>query len=112
MNREEFETEILTGDKNDYVSTEALEFFSNTANFNVINRSALEKDSIPQTEFISIALPRSGVSFSDDELITQVRTMLLDNSRDIQKHQFRYRGYAPESIEIWRHGNGFSAFAL
>lgn len=112
MDRSDFEHEVLSGDKNDYVGDDVLSFFKDTADFRVIERSALEKSAVDQTEFISVALAESVDNFSDSELIEKVKEAMTDGSRDVQKYQMRDGGNAPTTVEIWRHGSGFSAFAL
>lgn len=111
MNRDEFESEVLSGTRADYVSDEAKEFFVETADFRVIDKSAMEKDQIDQTECVSVALPTSGSSVSDEDLIIRVHEALTTTS-DTQKYQLRHNGGVANTIEIWRHGSGFSAFAL
>lgn len=113
MDRKEFVNKVLTGNRDDYVSDEVLEFFEDTASFRVEDKSALEKDEISQTEFVSVAFLESADNFSDEELIDRVRNKLTgENSSDIQKYQLRDGGRAPNTVSIWRHGNGYSAFAL
>lgn len=112
MNQSEFEREVFSGSKNDAVSEEALAFLKENADFRVIDKSALNKSDFRQTEFISIALPESGDNYSDAELISEVKEKMTDGQRDIQKYQFRDGSDAPTVVEIWRHGSGYSAFAL
>jgi len=112
MNENDFKNAILNGSQTDYVSDEALEFFRDSASFRVIDKSALEKDDVEQTEFISVALAESGDNFSDSQLVEKVKQTMCDGSRDIQKHQLRHSDSIPNTIEIWRHGNGYSAFAF
>lgn len=112
MDKSDFEHEVLSGGKNEYVGDDVLSFFKDTAEFRVIERSALEKGDVEQTEFISVALPESGSNFSDDDLVDKVKEAMTDGARDVQNYQMRDGGQAPNTIEIWRHGSGFSAFAL
>lgn len=112
MDRSDFEHDVLSGGKNDYVGDDVLSFFKDTADFRVVDRSALEKGDVKQTEFISVALPESGDNFSDADLIEKVKEAMVDGSRDIQKYQMRDGDKAPNTVEVWRHGSGFSAFAF
>lgn len=112
MDRKDFEDAVLTGGRTDYVSDEALEFLIKTAQFRVIERSALEKGDVEQTEFVSIALPESADNYSDEELIEKVKETVQDGGTDTQMYQMRDDGKAPNVVEVWRHGSGFSAFAL
>lgn len=112
MDRTEFEAEVLNGSRTEYVSDDALEFLVASAEFRVIDRSAMEKDEISQTEFVSIALPESADNYSDEDLIGRVKDTVSRGGTDTQKYQMRDDGDAPTVIEIWRHGNGYSAFAL
>lgn len=112
MDRTEFEDEVLSGSRTAYISDEALEYLVESVEFRVINRSAMEKDEISQTEFVSIALPESADNYSDDDLISRVKDTVARGGTDTQKYQMRDAGDAPTVIEIWRHGNGYSAFAL
>lgn len=111
MNHSEFQTHILEGDKNDYVDKEALVYLKESAEYRVIDRSALESDQIDQTKFVNVST--AGQTYTDRELIKNVKEVLsTGHSSDIQKYQLRHDGKAVNVIEIWRHGSGYSAFGF
>lgn len=112
MNQSDFEADVFSGNRDDYVSEAVLEFLKETADFRVIERSALDKGDVDQTEFVSVALPESADNYSDEELISEVKEKMTDGQRDVQKYQLRDGDDAPTVVEIWRHGSGYSAFAL
>lgn len=109
MDNSEFREHVLNGDRTEYVKEDAIQYLRDNASFRVINKSALEKDEISQTEFVSIST--TGTSYTDDELIKAVKEK-MGIGADIQKFEFRHNKSAPTVIEIWRHGSGYSAFAL
>lgn len=110
MNQTDFEDEVFSGTRSDYVSTEALEYFRNMADYRVIDKSAM--DDADQDKLVSVSLPKSGDNFSDAELISKVQDKLGSGNQDIQKYQLRDGNDTPTVVEIWRHGNGYSAYAL
>ena len=112
MKEDEFRSHILDGPKDEYVSEEALEYLRELVEYTVIERSAMEKDQIEQTECISVALSGFIDNYTDADLIDLVKEKLCDGNRDIQKYQLRDGEKIPTQIEIWRHGSGYSAFAL
>lgn len=110
MNRQEFENHIKSGSKNDYVDQEAINYFKENAEFDVVERSAMEKSDVPQSAFLSISLPRSN-EMTPKELIQKVKENMEAGTLDTQKHQFRDGGVV-DYIEIWKHPKGYSAFAF
>lgn len=109
MNVTEFEEHVLSGDRTEYVDVDAIHYLRDTASFRVIDKSAMDKNQIDQTEFVSVST--SGESYSDGELIDRVKDA-MESTADIQKYQFRHGDDPVSHIEIWRHGSGYSAFAL
>lgn len=110
MDQNSFKEEVFSETRADYVSQDALEYFRDAANYRVIDRSGM--DDADQDKLISVSLPTSGDNFSDSELISKVQEKLGSGTQDIQKYQLRDGNDAPTVIEIWRHGNGYSAYAL
>ena len=110
MDTESFKNHIYGGSDTDYVSTDALQFLSDSASYTIVERSALEKQNVDSTECISIST--TGTVPKGQELITRIKELLEDGQRDIQKYQLRCDGKIPNTIEIWRHGSGYSAFAV
>ena len=112
MDTSEYESQIVNGNRTDAVSQDVIEYLLETADFRVVERSALEKSDIDQSEFLSIALPSSN-DYSEDQLIQIVKTKMESGEiSDGQKFQFRHDGNVPTVVEIWKHGHGYSAFAL
>lgn len=107
-----FEERVFSGGRDEYVADEIASFFAREAEYRVIDSSALVKSEFGQTEFVSVSLPESADNYTDEELIEKVREAVLDGGHDIQKYQFRDGADAPRVVEVWRHGSGYSAFAL
>jgi hypothetical protein len=124
MDRQSFEEYVLRGDTDEYVSEEALAYLRENAEFRVIHRSALEKEGVEQRPLVSVALPESTDNWSDGEFLDAVKEKLGDGMRgdaameeanfinDIQKGNLRHQGEVANTIVIWIHGSGYSAFAL
>lgn len=112
MDRQSFEDYVLSGSGDEYVSDEALAYFRENAEFRVIHRSALEKEGVEQRPLVSVALPESTDNWSDGEVLDEVKEKLGDGMRDIQKGNLRHEGAVANTIVIWIHGSGYSAFAL
>lgn len=107
MDRSSFEKHVLSGDRTDYVEENAIHYLRDTAEFRVIDKSAL--DDFNQEPFVSIST--TGTSYSDTELISAVKEK-MGIGADIQKYEFRHDNEPVNVIEIWRHSSGYSAFAL
>lgn len=112
MDRQAFEDYVLSGSRDEYVSDDALAYFRENAEFRVIHRSALEKGEIEQRPFVSVALPESTDNWSDGEVLDEVKEKMVDGMRDVQKCNLRDDGGVANTVEIWIHGSGYSAFAL
>jgi hypothetical protein len=112
MDKTEFESVVINGDRTDYVSDEVLEYMATELDFRTIDRSAMKKEDIDQSACISVSLPQDTSDMLGKELEKRVKESLVDGSRDIQFYQVRHNGKAPTVIEVWRHGSGYSAFAL
>lgn len=110
MDQNSFENEVFSGAESDYVNQDVLEYLRDSADYRVVDRSAT--DDADQHKLISVSLPTSGDNFSDSELISKVQEKLGSGTQDIQNYQLRDGNEAPTVIEIWRHGSGFSAYAL
>lgn len=113
MDFKQFKTHINECDDDDYISTQALEFFfeqcDKNNNYKIITKSALEKDERKEKEFVSVATVGSVEDMSDRKLIKKVKDSALNG--DVQKYQFGKYGI-PNKVEIWIHGSGYSAFAV
>lgn len=105
------EQKIFEGKFDDYVSDDVMETLLEKCEFEVVDKSAMEKDDINQESFINVSLPTSN-NLSDEELISRVKESVRKGNTDTQKLQLRHDGKAPNKIQIWRHSNGYSAFAL
>lgn len=112
MDWTEFDEVVFGGSRMSYMTDSALEFFAESAEYRVVDRSALEKSEIEQTGCVDVSLPESADNYTDEELIEKVRNALQDGQRDIQRYQFQDGNDAPRVIEIWRHGSGYTAFVL
>ena len=111
ITREQFVDEISSGERTEYVEDELLEWFAENANYEVIERSALEASDFSQNAFYSISNSFTKLS-EDEELIEKVKSALADGQRDIQKYQLRHGSNIPTKIQIWRSDYGFNAFAI
>lgn len=105
----EFRNHIMSGNKDDNVSNEALSYFKNNATYSVIDKRATADKHKNQSKIINVSL--TGQEYSDDELEERVKRKLTDGKRDIQKRDLMFGNKIPTKIEIWRHGSGYSAFA-
>ena len=105
----EFKKYIMSGNKDDYVSNEALSYLKRNAKYYVVNKSALDASGENMSKIISIST--SGQEYDDGELIENVQEKLTDGMRDIQKRDLIFDDNTPTKIAIWRHGSGYSAFA-
>ena len=104
----EFKKYIMSGNKDDYVSNEALSYLKQNATY-YVNKSALDKSNENMSKIISIST--TGQEYDDRELIENVQEKLTDGMRDIQKRDLIFDNNVPTKIAIWRHGSGYSAFA-
>lgn len=122
MDKNEFEDYITSGARDEYVDEEALQYVVTNFEFdsNVEEVSALNvDDEVNQDRIVSVSLPSSSDKYSDQELVEMVREAIdpSDTGRgpvggDIQKYQLRHNHGAARKIKVYRHGNGYSAFAL
>lgn len=112
MNKKDFEKAVLNGDRTDYVNEDVLEYMATQLDFRMVDKSAMEKEDVDQSACISVSLPQDTSDMLGQELEKRVKESLVDGSRDIQFYQVRHNGKAPTVIEVWRHGSGYSAFAL
>lgn len=113
MRSEKIKEEVYKGSKDEYLPDWLMGELAENLNFEVIERSAMEKDSIKQTSFHNISLPHSSERYDDDELISRVKDSMKNECRDVQKYQVRQDDKSvPSKVQIWRHKHGYSAFLL
>lgn len=112
MTPNEFESRVKDGGRNEYVDEELLKYIATELHFRMVDKPATEKDEIDQSELVSVSLPKDTSDMLGKEIEERVKDHLLDGSRDIQFYQLRHNGETPTVIECWRHGSGYSAFAL
>lgn len=111
ITREQFVDEISSGERTEYVEDELLEWFAEQADYEVVERSALEASDFSQDAFYSVSNSFAKLD-TDDELVEKVKSALTDGQRDIQKYQLRHKGEIPTKVQIWRSAYGFNAFAI
>ena len=110
MDIERFNSLVRDADEYDYVPKRALRFLADGVDFEVIDRSALEKEDINQRPLVSRAT--TGDQPTKGEAIDLVREILHTERTDIQFYQLMHDGEPADYVQIWRHKYGYSAFAL
>ena len=72
ISRDQFVDEIESGDRTDYVEDELLEWLGETADYEVIDRSATDKSDFSQDGLISVTTPNALLA-EDKELVLEVQ---------------------------------------
>lgn len=109
VSKDQFEEEVLSGERTDYVEDELLEFLADAGSFEV--KQSTEVMNLGEKQpIVNITTPGSMENLSDTTLIENVKDKLSSGGTDIQKYQLRVNNSAPLHVVVVRQNYGYRAF--